>query len=49
MPPMENTVGAMGVKGEWNHTPREYAVVESLFERTKLIAACVMNLKEDLI
>lgn len=42
------TVCAMGVKGEWNHTPREYAVVESLFERIKLVVACVMNLKDDL-
>ncbi|AWI04110.1 M20 family metallopeptidase [Clostridium drakei] len=43
------TVCAIGVKGEWNHTSREYAVVESLFERAKLIAACVMDLKEDLV
>lgn len=43
------TLCAVGVKGEWNHTPREYAILESLFERTKLIIACVMNLKEDLI
>lgn len=43
------TLCALGVKGEWNHTPREYAIVESLFERAKLILACVMNLKEDLI
>jgi hypothetical protein len=32
---------AIGVKGEWNHTPREYAVVESIFERAKLLIACV--------
>jgi len=43
------TLCAMGVKGECNHTPREWAIVESLFERTKLIIGCVMNLEEDLI
>ena len=43
------TVCAIGVKGEWNHTPREYAIVESIFERAKLLAACVLNLKEDLV
>jgi len=43
------TLCAMGVKGECNHTPREWAIVESLFERTKLIIGCVINLEEDLI
>jgi glutamate carboxypeptidase len=43
------TVCAVGVKGEWNHTPRENAVVETIFERAKLIAACVLRLNEDLI
>jgi Acetylornithine deacetylase/Succinyl-diaminopimelate desuccinylase and related deacylases len=38
------TVCALGVKGENNHSPQEYAVVESLFERAKLLAACVLNL-----
>lgn len=37
----------MGVKGGCNHTPREWATVESLFERSKLIIACVMNLDKD--
>lgn len=37
------TICAMGVKGENNHTPREYADVSSLFERAKLLAACIMN------
>jgi len=35
-----------GVKGEWNHTTREYAVVDSLFERSKLYTAVILNLKE---
>ncbi|MBV7271438.1 M20 family metallopeptidase [Clostridium sp. PL3] len=43
------TICAVGVKGEWNHTSREYAEVESLFERTKFVIACVMNLKDDLV
>ncbi|MDU2065102.1 MAG: M20 family metallopeptidase [Sporomusaceae bacterium] len=38
------TVCAMGVKGERNHSPEEYALVESLFERAKLLAACVLEL-----
>jgi len=35
----------MGVKGEFNHTPREYAVVESLFERAKLAAISISRMK----
>ncbi|MBQ6583260.1 MAG: M20/M25/M40 family metallo-hydrolase [Mogibacterium sp.] len=35
------TVCALGVKGEFNHTPREYAIVDSLFERTALAASIV--------
>lgn len=35
------TVCAMGARGEFNHTEREYAVVESLFQRTVLAAACI--------
>ncbi len=38
------TVCSMGVKGGRNHSPEEYAVVESLFERSKLLIACVLNL-----
>ncbi|MDR3563972.1 MAG: M20 family metallopeptidase [Negativicutes bacterium] len=38
------TVCAMGVKGGRNHSPEEFAVVETLFERAKLLAACVLNL-----
>jgi glutamate carboxypeptidase len=38
------TIDQMGVKGQWNHSDREYAVVSSLFERAKLAAACVLEL-----
>lgn len=38
------TVCAMGVKGGRNHSPEEFAVVDTLFERAKLLAACVLNL-----
>lgn len=39
------TVCAMGVKGGRNHSPEEFAVVETLFERAKLLAACTLNLE----
>lgn len=39
------TVCAMGVKGGRNHSTDEYAVVDTLFERAKLLVACVLNLK----
>lgn len=35
---------ACGVRGEWNHSKREYAVLESLYERTKLAAATILTL-----
>lgn len=38
------TVCSMGVKGGRNHSPEEFAIVETLFERAKLLAACVINL-----
>jgi glutamate carboxypeptidase len=38
------TVCAMGVKGEGNHAPTEYALVDSLFERCKLLAACILDI-----
>ncbi|MDR3591270.1 MAG: M20 family metallopeptidase [Negativicutes bacterium] len=38
------TVCAMGVKGGRNHSPEEFAEVETLFERAKLLAACALNL-----
>ena len=37
-------VCGMGVRGEFNHTPREYAVVESLYQRAKLAATAVLRL-----
>ena len=40
------TVCAMGVRGEGNHTPTEYAEVESLFERC-ILAACAAGSLED--
>ncbi|MDR7868218.1 MAG: M20 family metallopeptidase [Sporomusaceae bacterium] len=38
------TVCAMGVKGGRNHSPEEFALVDTLFERAKLLAACVLKL-----
>lgn len=38
------TVCAMGVKGGRNHSPEEYAIVGSLFERAKLMVDCVLKL-----
>ncbi|WP_047984313.1 M20 family metallopeptidase [Ornithinibacillus californiensis] len=38
------TVCSLGPVGEGNHTPHEYAVVDSLFERCKLLAISVLNL-----
>jgi glutamate carboxypeptidase len=40
------TVCAMGVKGGRNHSPEEYAVVDSLLERAKLLIACVLDLDD---
>lgn len=37
---------SFGVLGEWNHTEREYAVVESMFTRSKLISAIILNLNK---
>ncbi|MDT8902595.1 M20 family metallopeptidase [Anaeroselena agilis] len=39
------TVCAMGVKGGRNHSPEEYAVVDTLFERAKLLIASVLKLE----
>ena len=38
------TIDQMGAKGQWNHSDREYAVVDTLFERAKLAIACVLEL-----
>lgn len=40
------TIDQFGVKGQWNHSPREYAFVESIFERIKLAVASVVRLGE---
>jgi len=39
-------VCSMGVRGEFNHTEKEYAVVASLYERTELLANVVVNIQE---
>ena len=36
-------IDQMGVRGEYNHTRREYAVVDSLIDKTKLILATVLD------
>ncbi len=38
------SICSFGVQGQWNHTDREYAVVESLFTRTEMIVAVILNL-----
>lgn len=38
------TLCGFGVKGEFNHTLREYALMESLFERSKLLATTILIL-----
>ncbi|MHC1759228.1 MAG: M20 family metallopeptidase [Negativicutes bacterium] len=38
------TVCSMGVKGGRNHSPEEFAIVDTLFERAKLMIACVLNM-----
>lgn len=40
------TVCSMGVRGEFNHTDKEYAVVESLFERSILLSQVVLRIGE---
>lgn len=38
------TICSCGVRGQWNHTEREYAVVESMFERSVLWADVISQL-----
>ncbi len=38
------TIDQLGVKGEGAHSEREYALIDSLFERTKLAIACILEL-----
>lgn len=40
-------VCGLGAKGEGNHSPNEYAIVDSLFSRAKLIAASVIGLENN--
>ena len=39
-------VCSMGVRGEFNHTDREYAVVETLYSRAKLMANAVTMIED---
>ena len=41
------TVCAVGVKGGRNHSPEEFAVVDTIFERAKLLIASVLELDAD--
>jgi glutamate carboxypeptidase len=41
------TLCGFGVKGEFNHTLQEYALMESLFERSKLLATTITILSDD--
>ncbi len=38
------TICAMGVQGQFNHSSKEYAVVESLYTRAKLLACAVADI-----
>jgi len=38
------TVCSMGPRGGLNHTPREFVKVDTMWERTKLLIACLMDL-----
>lgn len=42
-------VCGLGAKGEGNHTFNEYAVVDSIFERAKLVAAAIINLENEIV
>ncbi|SNS61713.1 Peptidase dimerisation domain-containing protein [Anaerovirgula multivorans] len=38
-------MGVKGVKGEWNHTNREYAIIDSALERIILIVSSILELE----
>ncbi len=38
------TLCSCGVVGEWNHTMREYAIVDTMYERAKLFATAILNI-----
>ncbi len=40
------TLCSCGIQGEWNHTDREYAIVESLFTRSKLWCDVIRHIGE---
>ena len=42
-------VCGLGAKGEFNHTTKEYALVDSLFSRTKLAAAAILTLEDEML
>lgn len=37
---------SMGVRGQFNHSQREYALVDSMYERAKLLAAAVLRIED---
>ena len=37
---------SIGVRGQFNHTEKEYALKESIFERTELLANTVVRIDE---
>ncbi len=37
-------VCSMGIQGEWNHTTKEYALLDSLVSRCQLSAAIILEL-----
>ena len=40
------TICATGVRGAFNHSPQEYAIVESMFEKAKVLIATILRLEE---
>ena len=42
------TLCSCGVLGEWNHTEKEYAIVDSMFERINLWTTIILNLNDDI-
>lgn len=38
------TLCSCGVRGEWNHTDREYALVDSMYERVEMWSLVVSEL-----
>ena len=40
------TICSMGVQGQFNHSDKEYAEVESLYRRAKLMACAVLDIEK---